>query len=153
MVGLPSRIIKKFGVTKKAWQVFRGEKSASRSVKRARRSSRKRTASIVKSSSGGKYMKVGKNNMMLSGAASFGYGFVRGKAVQAASPYLSKVPGGKYADNVAFGILAYLAARKGKGMMRTVGKVVLNCEAFDAGRKAASNSSLATTSSASGALF
>lgn len=42
MVGLPKAIIKKYGVTKKAWSVYRGTKSRSRTTSRSSR----RTATV-----------------------------------------------------------------------------------------------------------
>jgi len=36
MTGLPKHIIKKYGVTKKAWQVFRGKKSSKKSTSRVK---------------------------------------------------------------------------------------------------------------------
>lgn len=58
----------------------------------------------------------------------------------AARPYVANmVPDidalGGYSDNLILGGLAYLAAKKGSGMIKTAGVSVLSCEAFIAGNK------------------
>ena len=42
---------------------------------------------------------------------------------------------GGYSDNLILGGIAYLACKKGKGLVKTAGLSVLSCEAFIAGNK------------------
>ena len=53
MAGLPSNIIKKYGVSKKAWAVFRGQKSSSHSRARGGRMVRHRFKKTARRRSGG----------------------------------------------------------------------------------------------------
>lgn len=69
----------------------------------------------------------------------------------AARPYAANMmpdipPLGAYSDNVVFGVLGYLAAKKGNGMIRKAGKVILINEAFIAGAKLSAGLTPSTSS-------
>jgi len=64
-----------------------------------------------------------------------GYGALRNKAQSLAAPLTSKVPslGGVSGYSLAAGIVGYMAAKKGKGMIKQAGTAILISEAFVAG--------------------
>jgi len=68
MTGLPKHIIKKYGVTKKAWQVFRGKKSSKKSTSRVKYKST-RLQMAKKKTKAKKQTILGKLNNPLLGAA------------------------------------------------------------------------------------
>ena len=55
-----------------------------------------------------------------------------------AQPLTSKIPLGEYADEAVFGVAGYLLAKKGKGMIRDIGKAMLIVEAASIGHQVAS---------------
>lgn len=74
----------------------------------------------------------------------------------AARPYIANmVPDvdalGGYSDNLILGSIAYLAAKKGSGMIKTAGVSVLSCEAFIAGNKLAQG--FAPTGAKNGTIY
>ena len=52
-------------------------------------------------------------NIGMTIAGGVGYGALRQKLSALIAPLTAKIPGGVYADNVALGIVSYLAAKKG----------------------------------------
>ena len=61
------------------------------------------------------------------------YGAGRGYLSNMLTPLTSKIPLGNYADEAVFGILGYLAAKKGKGIIKDVGTAVLTVESASLG--------------------
>lgn len=128
MAKLPKSIIKKYGITKKAWSVFRGtktktKKSGGRKMEKKRRSG---------SSRGG-------DTLLLQAGMAGLYGAARPKLEQWIQPITSKVPvAGNYVDEVVLGGFGYLLA-KGKVPMlkgktaRAAGKAMLIIEAARVG--------------------
>lgn len=119
MAGLPKRIIAKYGVTKKAWQVFRGTKSSKKTTKRGTTMARKRKH-------GFKGKKGGSLTPMELAIGSAVYGYAR-TPIANMVPDIPNVP---YSDNVLLGAVGGLAAWKGKGLIKKAGMVVLANEAF-----------------------
>lgn len=118
MVGLPKSIIAKYGVTKKAWQVFRGTKNSKKTKTRGN------TMAKRKGRFRGK--KGGSLSPMEMAIGSGIYGFGR-PMVANMIPDVSSIPN---SDNVILGVAGYLAASKGSGMIKKAGMVVLANEAF-----------------------
>ena len=58
---------------------------------------------------------------------------------------------GTYSDNVILGVAGYIAAKKGNGMIKTAGQVILANEAFLVGNKLASG--LAPSGSNTGYVY
>lgn len=121
MAKLPKSIIKKYGISKKAWAVYRGKKKTAggRKVAKKRRTSRR--------SKGG-------DTLLLQAGASAIYGAFRPKVEQFINPVTSKIPfAGNYVDEVALGVAGYLLA-KGKVPMlknktaRATGRAMLIIE-------------------------
>lgn len=117
MATLPASIIRRYGVSKKAWQVFRGTKNSKKS-KRSNTMARKKKGGFKGKSSGLSPMELG------IGSAIYGY------ARQPIANIVPDIPNVPYSDNVVLGAAGFLAAWKGKGMIKKAGMVVLANEAF-----------------------
>jgi len=63
------------------------------------------------------------------------YGAGRQYLVNLAAPLTSKIPFGNYADEVLFGLAGYMAAKKGRGMIKQLGMAVLTVEAASLGHQ------------------
>ena len=136
MARLPKSIIKKYGISAKAWAVFKGRKKTKplttmakrKRTRRVRsRSSFKRRARSRKSSGFG-----GVAGLVLGSAI---YGGGREYASNMLQPLSSKLPFGQYSDEVALGAVSY-ALMKGKvpfvnkiPLSREIGKAGLTIEA------------------------
>lgn len=66
---------------------------------------------------------------------AFLYGGVRAKVSELAAPLTSKIPLGNFADEAAFGLVGYLAATKGRGMIKDAGMAILTVEAASVGNQ------------------
>jgi len=130
MVGLPKRIIDKYGISKKAWSVFRSEKKQPRHEVRtmARRLTRRRTISYARrarhrshGSSSGKPM-----DAVIGGGI---YGLVRAPLAGIINPLASKLPLGAYSQSVGLGIAGWLACKYGgHGIVKKAGLAALTVE-------------------------
>jgi hypothetical protein len=69
-----------------------------------------------------------KENVQALIMGSLAYGAMRQKASNALSPITSKVPLGDIADEVVMAGLSYLAMKKGKGIIKNIGKAGLTIE-------------------------
>lgn len=130
MAGLPKSIIAKYGVSKKAWAVFR-------SGKRKRSLTGGNTMGKRKSKS--RRSKGGMDNLLLVGGMAIAYGALRPKVEQVIAPYTAKIPfAGQYADELALGTVGYLLAKgkipylKGR-TARSAGKAIFIVEATRVG--------------------
>jgi len=56
------------------------------------------------------------------------YGVARAPISNMAAPLTGMIPGGQYADEIAMGIISWLAAKKGSGMIRQAGLAGLTIE-------------------------
>lgn len=135
MAHLPKAIIKKYGVTKKAWSVFRSRHKHKASVKgytMAKRKGKKHFARARAHSFHRKHHKSSGGSMnltgLLVGAAVYGAGreFVSDKL----QPITSKIPAGDLADEVGLGVLSYFVA---KGKVPLVNKIPYSKEIGRAG--------------------
>lgn len=122
MVGLPRSIIKKYGVSKKAWAVFRGSNSSRTSSKRrkARRGgSMARRKSYRRGSSGG-FGLGGMGSLVKQGAiggiAGYGAGMFGFK-----NPMLAGIGGLLLTKSIVGGAAAYLGNGMSGGMGGSVG--------------------------------
>lgn len=129
MAKLPKSLIKKYGISKKAWSVFRGQKT--NKTKNKVVNVAKKKGGFKKSSS-----RAGDLGMVLSGMA---YGASREWLSQKIEPLTSKIPGGYLADNLVLGATGYLLY-KGKipflnkyAMTKEVGKAMVYVESALAG--------------------
>jgi len=125
MTGLPRSIIKKYGVSKKAWAVFRSTKHSNkrRVVSMAKRRKHRGVKSFFKRHKSG----LGLTGVIVGGAA---YGAARQYAAAALQPLTSKLPMGNYADNVVMGVLSWALA---KGKIPLVNKIPMTREIGKAG--------------------
>lgn len=128
MAKLPKSIIKKYGISKKAWSVFRGKKS-----KKAR------GPTMAKRRGFGGRRRGGMDPLLGTALAAAVYGGTRERISNYISPFTSKVPAlGNYSDEVVLGVAGYLLA-KGKvpylkgDMARNAGKAVLIIESARVG--------------------
>jgi len=123
---LPKSIIKKYGISKKAWQVYRSKKSGSGGAKVAKkRRSRKKT----------------KNKGFLSGiaakvaspAAAVGYGYVRERVSDmiAATPIGQRLPASQFTDEATMLGVAWLAQKAGAGKNPIARKVITAAKAVE----------------------
>ena len=158
MTGLPRSIIRKYGVTKKAWSVFRSSHSSTRkrvrssdnmTRKRSRASSvvhraRRRVHSFTASRSGPASI----TEIAFSGA----YGYFRSDVVGFAQPVISMVPAGDYSDNVTLGLGAYAISyllKPSNAYVKQGLRTIVLSEAFVAGAKARAGASITTSNSQS----
>jgi len=105
MVKLTKAIIKKYGISKKAWAVARGGRSSSKSKKRTMAKKRKTTRK--------KSFTSNSNALTMVVLGGVGYGALRQKLSSLLTPVTEKIPMGVYADNVALGVASYLMAKHG----------------------------------------
>lgn len=140
MTGLPKSIIKKYGITKKAWSVYRGKKTKSRSVVRVakrRKVRRYKARGLFKRRRKSKGLGGGITGIVIGGVA---YGAGRQYISNLIAPLTSKLPLGQYADNVAMGLVSWALATgkipliKKIPMSRDIGKAGLAIEAAFAGQ-------------------
>jgi hypothetical protein len=138
MAGLPKSIIKKYGVSKKAWRVFRAQKSKRRApkrkasvVRRTKKVARRRRTVKKRARRAHSRMKSGLVYDMAGGMA---YGFGRDFVSSKLAPVTAKIPGGVYADNIMMGAVSWALA-KGKipfanklPLMRKIGRAGLIIE-------------------------
>lgn len=82
--------------------------------------------------------------MMLGGAA---YGAGRAYASNLIAPLTAKVPFGNLADNVVLGGISYFAYKKGKGLVKELGRSGLIIESALAGQDLLANMNGSSTSS------
>lgn len=130
MAKLPKSLIKKYGISKKAWSVFRGQKT---------NKTKNKVVNVAKKKGGFRKSatEAGKGlGMVLAGMA---YGASREWVSQKIEPLTSKLPGGYLADNVVLGATGYLLY-KGKipflnkyAVTREVGKAMVYVESALAG--------------------
>lgn len=116
MAGLPRSIIKKYGVTKKAWSVFRNSKkkkkrNKSTSIKLKRRQKtmprrRYRTKRVRRSKRSGTLQKI-----LLTILSAGAYGAVRAKISNVIAPVTDKIPLGNIADETGMIITAIMAKK------------------------------------------
>lgn len=127
---LPKSIIKKYGISKKAWSVFRGEKK--HSSKGAKTMAKKRHS---KRSFGGK--SGGMAGVIIGGGV---YGAGRTYLSNLVAPVTSQMPGGVLADNLVLGAICWFAAKKVRNpTIRNVAKAGLAIEAALAGQDLVAN--------------
>lgn len=120
---LPKNLILKYGISKKAWQVFKQNKTTSRSVN-----------TMAKKKGNFKKQGSGVTQPLMLTAAGFGYGMIRSWLSEKISPITAKVPFGQYADNVILGVGGYYLGKKFGGKYgKTLGTVMLITEAVLAG--------------------
>jgi len=123
MAKLPKSIIKKYGISKKAWEIFRGHKTGTRGkTKMARKHKGKRSGS-------------GSGNLMgvMVGGAVYGAG--RTYLSNLVAPVTSQMPGGVLADNLVLGAVCYFAAKKIKNKtIKNIARSGLAIEAALAGQ-------------------
>lgn len=134
---LPKSIIKKYGITKKAWSVFRGTKTKTRSVKTMARKKFKRSRN------------KGSNKISIVQADAIIYGALRAKVSNALSPIIGKIPLGNLADEVGMGAIDYLIAKNTKGMLRNIAMKGLIIENARVGEAIIDGSFLGNTTTSS----
>lgn len=129
MAKLPKSIIKKYGISKKAWSVFRGQKKSRRAPTMARRKKRRSVYRKVK-----RRMRSSRQprpeQVILP---SIIYGAGRQTLVNLATPVTSMIPLGQYADEAILGVAGYYLAKKGKGILKQVGMSMLTVESASVG--------------------
>jgi len=82
------------------------------------------------------------------------YGAARQKVAVALSPFLSKIPGGQIADELGMGLVSYMVAKKGKGMVKKIGLAGLTIEAAQAGQQlAAGGFNMGSTKASNSGVF
>jgi len=139
MVGLPKSIIKKYGVTKKAWQVFRGNKRGNTMAKKRRSSGGKRRVSRSRGGSRGMmsgWLPLSTSEMMVS----FGTGLTVGKVNQLVAPFTDDFLSfaGNYRGEVRTAIIGAVAYKFGSGLIRDAGKEYFRFAVMSAGAQTAS---------------
>lgn len=150
MVGLPRSIIKKYGVTKKAWSVFRSRSSSSTRAAKVTQVARRKG----RRSSGGKKKSSGFKGAALTTGAIVGamaYGAGRQYVSDKLSNYVPNFAG-EWTDEVVMGMLSYFMA-KGKIPLldkipysKEIGKAGLAIEAARVGAALMSKVNVTSTS-------
>lgn len=129
MAGLPRALIKKYGVSKKAWSIFRASKG--NKTTGAKTMARKRFSRRAFK----RYARSGMNTGTTMGSLllPFLYGAVRPTIANAVQPLTSKLPFGNYADEVGMGLLGFVASKWGSGAVKNAGKTMLQIESYRVG--------------------
>lgn len=139
MAGLPKSIIKKYGVSKKAWAVYRGNKRGTTMAKKrrsrgfGRKSSRRRGGSRGGMMSG--WVPLSTNEMMVS----FGTGLTIGKVNQLVAPFTDDFLSfaGNYRGEVRTALIGAVAYKFGSGLIRDAGKEYFRFAVMSAGAQTA----------------
>lgn len=118
---LPKSIIKKYGITKKAWRVFKSQKKRGGTMARRKRRFKLRTYGRRKRS------KFGDLGIIIGGMT---YGALREKLNEIVTPITSKIPLGYTADNIVLGGISYLLM---KGKIPLINKIPLTRQIGRAG--------------------
>lgn len=127
---LTKAIIKKYGISKKAWAIARGQTGGETTMAR-RKKSRSRSGGFKKSR--GRRSSGGSVNPLKVVVPALIYGASRGYISNAIEPFTSKIPLGNYADEAVFGVAGYFMAKKGKGMIKDAGIAIMTVEAASLG--------------------
>lgn len=113
MPGLPKSIIKKYGVTKKAWSVFRGMKTRRKSkTVTVQRTTNKRGMRTMARRRKARYFGKAKSTMSANDAIMFGIGY--GVVRQPLNDGIKKLTGNfalNLSDEVVLGALHYFGAK------------------------------------------
>lgn len=133
---LPKSIIKKYGITKKAWQVFRGNKKAKKtSTKKAVKTKTKvKTLAKRKRSRSRKQDKGMFNFAGLSKPlGGIGYGFVRDRVsdMVANSQIGQNLPASQFTDEAVMLAIAFGARKTGLTKNKLVGSIVRSGESVE----------------------
>lgn len=120
MAKLPRSIIKKYGISKKAWSVFR---HGSTGGKMARHRSFK-SHKMARRSSGGIFggSIVGTSTNSLVQVDAIAYGAARQYVANLISPLTNSLPLGAYADEVGMGLVDWLLAKNVKGFVGDIAR-------------------------------
>jgi len=145
MAKLPKSIIKKYGISKKAWSVFKGKTQTTTRTRGTTMARRRSYSGKRKSYSKGSNLTL---KELLVGVSAYAV----------ARPYLAKfVPQGfmgtpaQYSQNIVLGGAGALASWKGKGMVKKAGTIIAVSEAFIAVSKLSSG--MSSTSSANNSEY
>lgn len=95
---------------------------------------KRRSASRKSAARKGRSASKGVNPLMVIGSA-MAYGAARQYLSQAVEPITSKVPLGSFADEAVFGTAGYFMAKKGKGIVKSIGLAMLTVEAASVGNQ------------------
>jgi len=122
-MGLPKSLIAKYGISKKAWSVYRDTKRISGSKKNKRSNT---TMAKHKGRKSGNSM----NDMLVVPMVGAGYGLIR-------QPLADMIPDfmGAYSDNIVLGLGSAGIAMFTKGTIRKAAITVLGIESFIATSK------------------
>jgi len=141
MARLPKNIIAKYGISKKAWQVFR----STRGSKKTQTKTTKRTGATMARKHKGKSKGSNMNDMIVMPVVGAAYGAIR-------QPVANMIPDfmGQYTDNAVLGLGSAAVAYFSKGAVRKSALTVLSIEAFIATTKATSGVSVSSQEDVSG---
>lgn len=131
-MGLPKSIIKKYGISKKAWDIYRGEKTSSNSSKKRgtkiKKMARKRKSKkMYRAKTSGSQLKP--MQILVGGGA---YGAIRSYIDGAIKPFTSKIPLGTIADEAVLFAGAYLLNKNVKN--KTIKSIAIAGMAVEASR-------------------
>jgi hypothetical protein len=138
---LPKSIIKKYGITKKAWRIFKGKRKPSTRPRSGNLSSRKSRGGNMKRKST-RFLGVSlEKDILLPGA----YGAIRGKASEFVLPYARMLPGAAQFGNIIdeVGMIAALTLTKKfvrNKLIRDVATNGIRIEAAQIGQAISTNS-------------
>ena len=132
---LPKSIIKKYGITKKAWRVYRGQKATKR--KPVRRKTRTKTKTRVKYVARRRKKTYRKSRSSLSPKDAVLYGLGYGAVREPINQMVKKFTGNmalNVGDEVVLGALYYFGAKGNWFGMRKLWTTGLAVEAHNLGR-------------------
>lgn len=121
MAKLPKALIKKYGISKKAWAVFRGSRSSK---------TKRSTTMVKKTSSRGK----SSNGLMSQVLGAVIYGAIRTPVATAARPISDKLPFGQLNDEVTMFGLAWVAKKFFGSKVPLVGNITRAGMLIEAGQ-------------------
>lgn len=138
MAKLPKSIIKKYGISKKAWSVFRGQRGTTMAKRKrsrggSRKSSRRRGGSRGSMMSG--WVPLSGNEMMVA----FGTGLTVGKVNAMVAPLTDGFLdfAGQYRGEVRTALIGSVAYKFGSGIIRDAGKEYFRYAVMAAGAQSA----------------
>ena len=115
MARLPKSIIKKYGITKKAWSVFKGKKTTKRKVRGTKTMAKRRKRRTMKARS---YRRKSGGAVKLIQVDAMLYGAGRGLLGSLIAPVTSMIPGGFITDEIGLGVANYFIAKNTSGLIK-----------------------------------
>lgn len=140
MAKLPKNIIKKYGISKKAWQVFRGARGTTMAKRKSSRGGSRKKGSRRRGGSRGSMMSgwipLSSQEMLID----FGVGLTVGKVNAMVAPFTDNFLefAGQYRGEARTALIGAVAYKFGSGMIRDAGREYFRFAVMAAGAQSSS---------------